>query len=530
MFRKTSITLLIITASLCCALISRAQQKEADSTLASAAAYLTLSKYNALWLQGPNAAGLRLDSLSAFGRTQLGYNQNEGAFKLAQQAKRQQQFNLESERLQEIGKTLFYGKFSYTQQWDQQLNYSDVLDPYRGTPYVLADSIGGDWKKQLYALTLKAAGPAFWNNRLRLGIATDLKVGTGARQNDPRPLATNNEISVTPGLTWNLNAKNLIGLNGWYNRYREEVSLEVKNSNINHYLYKSLGLGQLELPVTFTTGASRTYNGHTWGGDFQYQWYGKGISWLNSLGYRSREEEVRDGTSVPRKSGTWKQSVYSVTSKLNLDGAGFLHRITLDASRTEDKGIEFHEFYNTTLKAWQTLLEAEFYLSETDYASISYTLIKPDQKQVFNWLAEIGGNYYSTRKNYLYPASAQEFTNAGFWVKGAKVWHLRGGGNLQTGMQAFYTRNLSNSLSYIPITGDRTLLAREVLYPDQSYQAANAITSAVNMQYDFKMEKLKNVRFAVSGSFSSQHSLASGSYPNAMGNRNYYHFGISALY
>lgn len=516
-----------------CAFLSaielKAQEKNTDS-IAVLPAYLTLLHYNALWQNGTNAAGLRQDSIIAFEKTVLGFDQQKGKFKLAQQPNSSQRLNFASERFQNIGKTLFYGKFAYTQQWDKQLNFSDVLDPYRGTPYVLADSIGGDWKKQLYSLQLKVASPELLNKRFTVGLGTSLNVRTGARQNDPRPLSTANEITLTPGLTWKFNPKNLIGLNGWYSRYREDISLEVKNSNINHYLYKSLGLGQLELPTAFTTGASRVYTGNKWGGNLQYQLQSGRLKWLSAIGYSAYEEQVADGTSVPRKSGTWKQSAYSFNSNLNVNGKNFFHRVALRVERLEDKGIEFHEFYNASLKTWQTLLEAEFYSAETDRASLSYSLIKSGKQDAFNWLAEIGGDYFSTGRNYLIPASAQEITNAAVWLKGIKVWHLSAAGNLQTGIKTLYTQNLSNSLSYIPITGDRTLLARAVLYPDQHYLSADHLTTSLNIQYDFKFQTVKNVRFLIGGSLTNQHSLSTDSYPNAVGNRNYWSFSLSALY
>ncbi len=525
MFKKRIFTLLLILIVLFCKIELKAQ----DSTRVSPID-IGLFHYNKLWQQGPNAAGLRQDFIPTFGKTGLYFSQTDGGFKLAQQAKSNQQVNFESERFQQIGRTFFYGKFSYVQQWDKEIRFSDVLDPYRGTPYILMDSIGGDWKKQLYGLTLKAASPVFFKDRLTLGLGTTLNVGTGARQNDPRPLSTTNEITLTPSLTMKLKTNSLIGLNGLFSRYREDISLEIKNTSVNHYLYKSLGLGQLELPTAFTTGASRVYQGSKWGGDLQYQFKRDQLTWLSTLGYRTYKERVSDGTSVPRKSGTWKQSVYQLNSNVNIDGKNLSHRFALKLQRLEDQGIEFHEFYNATLKTWQTLLEAEFYLAETDHASLTYTVIKPNVKQSFKWLAEIGANYYATSKNYLIPVSAQEISKAGIWLKGTKVWTLNGTATLQTGVEGMYTRNLTNSLFYVPITGDRTLLAKSVLYPDQSYLSADGLSISSHIQYAFKINKYKNVGFAIDGDITHQRSLSTGSYENAIGSRNYFNIGLTALY
>jgi hypothetical protein len=530
MFNKNNIAFLCCLILLAAKAQVKAQNKEADS-LVITPAYISLLHYHTQWQQGSNAAGLWQDSLLMFGRTRLGYKQEDGAFKMAQEPKKTTQFNFGTERYQKIGKMLFYGRLSYTQQWDQTLNYSDVLNPYRGTPYILADSIGGEWQKQLYALEVKAVSPALARNKLVLGLGAALNVGTGARQNDPRPLSTNNEITLTPGLTWNVNKGSVLGINGLYSRYREEVSLEVKNSNFNHYLYKSLGLGQLELPTTFTAGASRVYNGNKLGGDLQYQWRKADISWLTSVGFRNYEEKVSDGTSVPRKSGTWKQKTYQFNSSLNIDGRNLLHRFSLGLQRLEDTGIEFHEFYDVTSKTWKTLLEAAFYFSERDQASFSYTLIKVQQQHSFSWLAEIGGNYLSLSRSYLLPMSKQEISRADIWLKAANNWSLAHSGNFQASIKVLYSKNLDASLMYIPITADRTLMAREVLYPDQAYSSADYLNTTLNVQYGFKLEKVRNVRFLLGGNLTNQHSTTTNPiYNNANGNRNYWGFSLGALY
>lgn len=530
MFNKNKIVVLVCAVLLLAKTDLKAQDKKHDSLLVTSA-YISLLSYRAPWQQVSNAAGLWQDSLVLFGRTTLGYKQEDGPFKMAQEPKRTSQFNFGTERYQKIGGMLFYGKVSYIQQWDKELNYSDVLDPYRGTPYILADSIGGAWQKQLYALQVKVASPAMLGHRLVLGLGATLNVGTGARQNDPRPLSTNDEITLTPGLTWQLNQASLIGINGLYSRYREEVSLVVKNSNINHYLYKSLGLGQLELPTTFTTGASRVYNGNKLGGDIQYQWHWDGINWLTSLGYRSYQEKVADGTSVPRKSGTWKQQSYQFNSSLNMDGQSLLHRFSIGLERLEDTGIEFHEFYDVTTKTWKTLLEAEFYLSATNCASFSYTMIKARQQHSFSWLAEIGGNYLSLSRSYLIPLSKQEISRADLWLKAAKSWNLPNSGNFQASIKGLYSKKLNADLMYIPITADRTLLAREVLYPDQAYLSVDYLSTTVNLQYGFKLEKARNVRFLLGGNFTNKHSITIDPiYNNANGNRNYWGFSLGALY
>ena len=491
--------------------------------------YAILLPYQTVWKSSGNAAGLTKDSILVFGQTALHYQNINGNYKLAQQAKNNQQLNFETERYLQLGKSLFYGGFSYTQQWEKELKLSDVLDPYRGTPYLWADSIGGNWKKQLYALELKASSPALLKRKLHLGISADLNVATGARQNDPRPLSTNNQIKVSPGLLWNIASKHTLGLNGIYQRYREDISMETKNTNVNHRIYRFLGMGQMELPTTFVTSASRIYEGQWFGANIQYHLKAKNFDWLNNLGYKNGDEEVAEGSSIPRKSGTWKQTSYSFASQLNLTSKKYQHRLSLDLKRLQDTGVEFHEIYNAATKTWQTILEADFYIANTDYAQFSYTLIKKKSALDFNWLAEGGINYLAIDKNYVIPVSVQGISNAEIWARGLKNLTL-GKNSLHIGVRLGYSKNLSQSLHFIPITADRTLVAREVLYPDHGYLSTDFFSANANLQYNFKLKQAKATQFFIRSAYTLQQNINAPIYGTADGQRHFLNVSLGAYY
>ena len=519
--------LVLIALALSCSSL-KAQQAPLDTSVLLPH-YVTLLPYQAAWRNSDNAAGLFKDSLLLFGKTTLNYQHINGKYKLAQQAINNQQLNFETDRYLKLGKGLFYGRFSYTQQWEKELKLSDVLDPYRGTPYLWADSIGGDWKKQLYALQLKVSSPALLNEKLHLGLSADLNVATGARQNDPRPLSTNNQIKIYPATIWNITPHHSLGLNALYERYREDISLETKNTNYNHRLYRFLGLGQLELPTTFTTSASRVYEGSQWGGNIQYQFKRKNIDWLSNIGYKSGDEEVAEGSSIPRKSGTWKQASYFASSQVSLKNEKYQHRLAVVLKRLQDTGVEFHEIYNATTKTWQTILEADFYIANTDYAQIAYTFIKKKATLGFSWLAEGGINYLALDKNYVLPLSIQQISNAEIWVRGLKNFSLATN-SVYIGTRLGYSKNLSQSLHFIPITADRTLAAREVLYPDHGYLTADFFSANANIQYNFKLQNVKGTSFFAKAEYTLQQNINAPTYGTAYGQRHFLNISLGAFY
>lgn len=507
-----------------------AQGQQAD-TLRNLPMVQALTSLRNNWLQSPNAAGMKLSSFLPAGKTELSYNNLSGGMKLAQQPESCERFQFNSERYQPLGGAIFYGSFSYTEQRDKNVRFSDVMNPYRGTPYLLADSIGGDWKKQLYSLKLKVSSPQLLGDKLILGIGAELNVGTGARQNDPRPLNTSNEINITPGLIWKLSDNSHIGINGLYGRYREEISLEVKNTYVNHYLYKFLGIGQYELPGVFSVGSARNYDGNKYGGDLQYELTKGRVSWLTTAGYRSYSEEVSDGNSVPRKAGTWKQKEYNVLSVFNLHKGRVLQQFKLNGQLTEDTGIEFHEYFNTVTKEWQTILEAPFYTAETKLAGLSYTYLKESDQMVYSWLAEVGLNYQSVDKQYTIPVSAERLERIAFYLKGGKNMLTGKNSSLQVSLSLGYSMSLSDGVSFIPVTSDRTLLAREILYPDHAYLSADRLIATAEAQYNFNIRKVKGAKFFIGSVANVIRSVnADAVYPAASGNRRYVSLSLGAYY
>ncbi|EDM35423.1 hypothetical protein PBAL39_13175 [Pedobacter sp. BAL39] len=486
-------------------------------------------RYN--WLEGTNAAGMQRDSLYALGKTQLSFASEKGDLRRIQQPESRDQFRFQSERYQPLGKSVFYGSFSYTQRWDNEVHFSDVLDPYRGTPYLLADSVGGDWKLQLYALKLKAAAPKLWNDRLVFGIGANLEVSTGARQNDPRPLNTANKLSILPAVTLALNDHSTFGLNGYYGRYQEDISLEIRNTSVNHFLYKLLGLGQYELPGIFSVGSSRNYGGNTYGADLQYEWRMNGWSWLSTAGFRSLREAVSDGNSVPRKAGTWEQKDYHAQTMLGREGEAFFQKLRLQLERLEDTGIEFHEFYNTGTQMWQTILEAPFYTAETTSATLNYTILRKEGNDSYKWSAQGELKYISVDQRYSVPRSSQRVTQLHAAIKGGRNWMMSHGRSLQLNLKLNYEMALDQALSYVPITGDRTLIAREVLLPDYDYGAADRIGGSCDLQYNFCIPSVPRTSFYAKAVAQVLGNLSSAArYPSARGNRTMFNLSLGAYY
>ncbi|MDQ6481842.1 DUF6850 family outer membrane beta-barrel protein [Dyadobacter sp. LHD-138] len=444
------------------------------------------------WLLTANAAGLKGGAVPAIGTTFVGTYQEVGDFRRPQEASSKSYYTFHSERYQPVKKGVFYGSFRFEQQKENGIHWNDLLDPYRGTPYILADSLGGDWKKQVYKLNLKAASAQI-ADRLALGAGLVYNLSTGARQNDPRPLNYVNELDFKPSLLFEINKKHSAGLTGTYGFYKEEVSLMNNKSELLQKVFKLKGLAVHDAPALFSNSFTRLYDGKKKGADVQYAWSQSGSSdlkWLTSLGWEDYSEDVRDGVTKPTNGGKFNQTTYHLTSTLQRSNSGWMQQLQISFLKKEGKGREYHQTYDPVSTVWITTFEAIFYTSEATRADISWELVKQAEYDGFNWKVKASAGYNKYGAQYLYTAPvSQNLETANMRLDGQKAWSLKSRNSILLSINAGYQFPLTNGLDYTLKQGSANQAINKILLPDHAYLAASAVKAGLAIQYTFASNK-----------------------------------------
>lgn len=185
----------------------------------------------------------QFDSIN-IGNSTINYFQNNNHFKDVYTAKKSNGFGIQSERFATVNNWKFYGKFSFSKYEDKETGFTGMANPYRDNPYMIADSTtNADWKKQHYLIQAQIITPEIIKG-LRAGTGVKYEILNGARQIDPRPLDKSLDLNLTPFLLYNTNRLNF-GINGYYNHYREDISISLENIQQPKNLYKLIGLGSI---------------------------------------------------------------------------------------------------------------------------------------------------------------------------------------------------------------------------------------------------------------------------------------------
>jgi hypothetical protein len=249
-----------------------------------------------LWRDGKNAAGLSSARATTEGRSALTLTSANGTFRRPQDPERDAPFMLLSEGIQRFGQWTSTGTFTYHRFNRTNLRWSLVSNPYRGTPFIWADSAGGDW--QTDALTLHGAlgSPEFWKG-LSGGMGITYQASQGARQDGGRPLYRTREFSLSPSLAWRLSEAFRIGLSLVYSNFFEEGEYG-----------STLGSGSLELlslrglssaRKTLSDNADRRMIGSRLGGGVQLQGESGVWQWSATSAYRTGRDSTQDFAFIP---------------------------------------------------------------------------------------------------------------------------------------------------------------------------------------------------------------------------------------
>jgi len=222
---------------------------------------------------GGNPAGLARALGGDRARLAAGVDRVAGALRRPQQPARTHAAAGAAEGVRRFGRggaAVATGSFAAARRADAEVAWTNAGDAYARTPYVWADSIGGDWQHDVVALGAALAGPLSRLPplaRAHGGLAVDYAVSQGARQNDPRPLARRRWLALTPGLVVVLGAGVRAGVRGTVAWEREDQELGGGPSPDNPTVFRLRG------PATFDrtqlNSAERVVHGRRVGGGVQ---------------------------------------------------------------------------------------------------------------------------------------------------------------------------------------------------------------------------------------------------------------------
>ncbi|PIO47775.1 MAG: hypothetical protein CMR00_08315 [[Chlorobium] sp. 445] len=296
-----------------------------------------------LWREGENAAGLCATALPKQSRTGMILWQDGGRFRRPQAPLSSTTLHFFSEGAQRFGEWTTRGSFHYERRTENDVRWSNVHNAYAGTPFIWADSVGGNWQKDLVLLSAALGTPEFLGF-LSAGILADYDVAQGARQNDTRPLFRSRNIRLVPSVAFHLSKALRIGLTATYLSRFEEGEFGAADISFPQLIYLR-GLGTAN--TTVLNAAERRTVGEGFGIGAQAQV--RLAEWQVSLAgnFLLRQDSTQDLAFVPelrrtafRFAGRYDERRLSATlaaryTQLDFGVEGALHAQSLEGRGTD---------------------------------------------------------------------------------------------------------------------------------------------------------------------------------------------------
>ncbi|MBQ8889671.1 MAG: hypothetical protein IJY59_09340 [Bacteroidaceae bacterium] len=478
-------------------------------------------KMQRLWLNSQNAAGMVFDNATNFSNLNLNYNLQDGNFHRPQEGEKTTEVGVSSEGFMNLKNALVWGSFSFMQRNLTDAGYNaSISDPFRGMPYYVIDEHQSDWRNQYYDLRFRASTPLL-NDRWAIGIEGIYQASLAAKQRDPRVDTRFYTLKIVPGVTYQFNESNRLGLTFRYESIKEDSRMENANDDIDQTYYILYGLGTAVQGIG--SGRTSNYYGDRFGGALQYNFLLPSWNILVEGSYDVRAENVEQSYTSPKKDAGVKDKTFQLSATAYQQGENYSHYLKAAYTDRHIDGIQYVSEYDNTesLDGWNVLYKSIRSTYDTQKAVFNYALIR-NRGNEYNWKIEAGAEYWKQEDEYLLPNSIKNAENLLFSLGGKKNFVVGNKMNnrLLLDIHGAYNKNLSGEYQYggshadyISVTGLETA--------DANYLNSDFYRIGASLTYSQLIKEGVKTNFFVKAAFDRV-----GTSDFEYDNRN--HFSISA--
>jgi len=383
-------------------------------------------------------------------------------------------FQLHSESFQVDSKYRFFGKASYSNTTRTKVGWRDVEDYSLLNPYLVADSVGGDYKGESYFLS---GGASVRFRHFEWGIRGAYEGGVSYRHVDPRPLNTVSVIRINPGATYQ-QGNWRFGWFGEYVRYRQNVEIQVEKDSKKIYFYLLQGFGTYNQQFSlFAENFNRNYKGNEFNTGIHLN-YGDdrqstGILGVLKTSYFQVDEDDR---RTP-----YKIEHHEVTAQITherellgrslfLKGLYTFHQIIGNETQYQPVVI------NTNFIVWNYATQSDRYQSRTHLAQVS-ALLADKKTSHFSVWEQLDGTFQDVKQYYYEPYYHQFVQDAiaagtvGFYAPCKKI-------SLEGSVKGGYKKNISSSL----LQNDNNIVTTQLLLPDYAFLTSSYAFYQLNLK------------------------------------------------
>lgn len=388
----------------------------------------------------------------------------------------------------DTGRSAFSGFAAYERGVDRNVRWTDVRDVELLYPYLLADSLGGDYHSESYKL---GGSWSLFHKNVWYGLRGNYRGEVAFRPRDPRPENTVSELTLNPGTLFTL-GKWYGGAFFSYTFYKQHVSVRIEEPSRKDQFFILKGMGLYDyLFSTVEDGFSRYYRSHAYRFGLQFGQQGHtGFSGLVKYGRRMMAVEESDNR-LPYHVG-----VHSIHGDLAYRTAfergelALTSQLEFHRQKGREKSYEQVESdAQTGVTVWRFLTESEKHTLNRTRWNLGALFRHTVSGRLTLWYGA-GGEWRQEQERYLQPEYRQQLAdltgNVQFGFR-----RLFGQKRLEGNWRGAYRKNLSADLTTPPAQ----VVVNEMLRPEYEFKKSDFFDGRMRLSFTFPLYKAASLAF-----------------------------------
>ncbi len=373
----------------------------------------------------------------------------------------------------------FFGEASFVSDQRSNVQWCDVEDRALLNPYLIADSIGGDYYREAYSM---GGGTSFRTGKWELGLRGLYKGSVSYRKVDPRPKNTVSSISFNPGVnyfTWPWR----LGWYGSYERYRQNVDIQVEKEGRKAYFFLLQGFGTYNRQFSeLEESYSRIYKGNLFrtGVTVNFSKTPKLKTGLRLSVLRDLLEASESDRRTPYKI-TRNGIGGEVTHQQDIGGKTLFLKGSYDFLQTIGNETQFTpSTINTNYIIWNFATQSDRYQSLAQEAAVSVLLANQNKFRELSVWGEVEARWQDHKQFYYTP----DYNQAVQDIIGNATFGLHcpmQESCLDVSVGGGYRKVLSSSL----LQAENTVLAERLVLPDFAFLTSDYAFYDVKLKFGY---------------------------------------------
>lgn len=290
-----------------------------------------------LWREAQNPATLHSSGLRNYAMTSFGGMNEFGGLKRPQEPLERGVYGFNAEGASAIAEWLAAGSFAYRRVNDKAVQWLAAENAYDGNPFLLADSVGGDWFRDEVSLSAALGSPE-WFGRIALGVQATYAVRQGARRNDARPLYRSRRIDFKPSLAIRVIDSHRLAVAPKWHWRKEENEFAFFTTQSDWRLYFLRGLGTFN--QTTVSSAERNATGDFKGAELGYEGGASQWRWSASAEWLTGTTDVIDGVAIASFAGRVISNIESLRFAMRRASTAISAEVRLSRFKRDERGAD----------------------------------------------------------------------------------------------------------------------------------------------------------------------------------------------